>query len=474
MRFGLPPDIDLDEAVVVQAPRWEPLSAAEQFERLSSVTGSSNRWDPPHDAGFDADVVPQKPLNALRAYPAINPEATVRSAVDALTRRFEAGLRIQQQQVRVLLEEEQKMKDERAKRLAEEQKKREEDVRREKERAEREKREKERIEAEKRAADEAEKKRLAEEEQKRQLEEEQKKLQNARLGKGMYNTSAISDEFTGWKQVIADIKVTIVEPLEQNSNLKKATGALRRKINPKLGQLSNSKSHVTTLTSQVVEIIQSAQQVGELPYRWLLNFVAKAVVDQAETEVTVKQTAALPLAMFVELILSAFPDFEQLLMARFVKKCPFIIGYTDSIGTEEGRKRMGWRRSEGKWEDESKYDERVAGICTVWAVIAANPNVRADSFSSSRLWQFLSRMANRNKDSLTNAHFACVANWWEASAGAFLQVYSDQAHKLLRLAAMDWTEMVADKKYPSAARLRILGDEWLQTGKLEYIKPMEP
>lgn len=470
MRFGLPPELDVvEDAPAITMLRYDPLSVAEKFDRLST------HWIDLFETSNDdfSTVVSQKMLSPLSTPSYSSLREAVKQAIDALTGQFEAGLRIQQQQVQYLIDQERKHKEEEARRRAAEQKKQEEEEKRRKEELQRLEQEKQRALEVERKKKEEEKLRLEEEAKKQRIIEEEKKRQDARLGKGVYNSSAIADEYTWQMQTIAKIKSTIVEPLGKDANLKKATSALKRKINPKLGQLSNSRSHVSKLTAEVINTIQESRSLGELSYHWILNFIAKAVVDQAETEVTVKQTAALPLEMFVQLILERFPDFEEFLMARFVKKCPFIVGYTSKVDTEEGRKRMGWRRSEGKWEDESKYDERIAGICTVWAAISAIPSVKCSSFSSQRLWQFLSRMANCPKDLLTNAHFACVANWWEVSANAFSLVYKDQANKLLKLAATDWTELVADKRFPSAARLRILGDEWLETGKLNYIKPMD-
>lgn len=470
MRFGLPAGLDASEDVsAVAYLRQLALTIAEKFDRLE------NGWIDLNESISDGycDGFAVKTNTSVDLGGSVDHQRAVQAAIDALKGQFETQLRIQQKQVQHLIEQERKQKEEEARRLALEQKRKQEEEQKRKEELERQQKEQERAREAEKKAKEAEKQRLEEEEKKQKALEEEKKRQEARLGKGAYKSTAIADEYWKHKNAIADIKKNIVEQLAQDTNLKKATSALKRKINPKLGQLSNSRSHVTNLTSQVIESVNSARQLGQLSFQWILNFLAKAVVDQAETEVTVKQAAALPLAMFVELIMQNFPDFEHFLMARFVKKCPFIIGFVDKIDTEEGRKRMGWRRSEGKWEDESKYDERVAGICTVWSVIAATPSVRAESFSYARLWQFLSRMVNCDQEYLTNAHFACVSNWWEASSNIFLQTYMDQANKLLRLAAVDWTELVASRKYPSAARLRILGDEWLETGKLDYIKPME-
>lgn len=171
--------------------------------------------------------------------------------------------------------------------------------------------------------------------------------------------------FLKYKQDIADIKLNVVEKLEQLPEVKKHTNQLRRKINPKFGQLSNSYTQLKKISSEVTQFIQMAKS-NELAFKWILNFVAKAVVDQAEKEVTVKPTAALPFRFRLTYqLLISFPEFEYYLTARFIKKCPYIIGYSSTIETEAGRLRMGYKRTNNQWEDSGKYAERVSGICTV-------------------------------------------------------------------------------------------------------------
>lgn len=360
----------------------------------------------------------------------------------------------------------QKLEEEKKQRLQEEKKRQEEELRQQK------LAEEQQLQAKK-------EKELQEQKQKAELAkqeaEEAKRKQELKDKQPSAKTDfiAIEKQFLKYKQDIVDIKTNVVEKLALYPDIKKQVNQFKRKINPKFGQLSNSMSQLQKITQEVIQFINMSKE-NELAYKWILNFVAKAIVDQAETEVIVKPTAALPLARLTYTLLSQYPEFSYYLTARFVKKCPYIIGYTSTIDTEEGRIRMGYKRKNNQWEDSVKYDERVAGICTVWAVLTRlSDNGQLDEYSFGASWRFLARMLNTDLNLLTNAHFAVVANWWEAAGAQFLQAYGIQSQKLLVAVVRDWPLVVSDKKFPGAARLLILGEEWSKSNMITSLKEME-
>lgn len=411
-------------------------------------------------------------------------KSSAEANIDSLVSDFDKSLKLQTSEVdKIIAQEEERKRLERVRLEREEQerkRKEEEERRRKEEQAQKIKEEEERIrkeqEAKKHQEDEEARQRQQKEQEIKQEQEKQEKLaleQKTKQEKGLTNFSSIEKEFFRYKHHISDIKHQVVVPLSENKELKKAVGGLKRKINPKFGQLSNSVSQLNKITSEVVQYVDDAKNHNELAYKWILNFIAKAIIAQAETEVTVKSTASLPLARLAYNLLIRYNEFEYFLTARFIKKCPFIIGYTCSIDSEEGRKRMGWKRNGNKWEDEVKYDERVAGICTVWTVMTRLQEQSISTYSISLSWKFLARLLNTDSSLLTNAHFACVGNWWDACAKEFLNHYGKQAYKLLHLLSIEWTNSVANKKFPAAARLLILGEDWLLNNNIDSIKEME-
>ncbi|KAI5966448.1 uncharacterized protein KGF55_000757 [Candida pseudojiufengensis] len=412
----------------------------------------------------------------------------VNQLIEAENRR----IRLEEEARRRRLEEEQRLK-----RLEEERIRKEEQIRKENElkriEAERVRREQERLRQEEEKRIQAEKERLEAEKLKREAElkaakeAELKAKQEAEIakqkelkekesqGQVTTNFANVEKEFLKYKNDIADIKAKVVEPINSNKEIKRQVNQFKRQINPKFGQLSHSILHTNSISQEICHIIEQIRPY-EPVYKWILNFIAKAIVDQAETEVIVRPFAARPLALLSYFILDKFPDFEYYLTARFIKKCPYIIGYTCAIDSEEGRLRMGYKRNEdGKWEDDVKYDERVSGICTVWAVMthARDSKQSVGIFSQIGSWQFIARLLNTNLQLIKNTHFELIANWWEATGVEFLKYYGQQGNKIAILMFIQLVGAVSNRRYPSAARLHLIGEEWIKKGKIQRLKLME-
>ncbi|GAV46852.1 hypothetical protein ZYGR_0A04500 [Zygosaccharomyces rouxii] len=367
-----------------------------------------------------------------------------------------------------------------AKRKAEEDRRRKEEEAR-KHQEELAKRRREEEDAKKRQLEEERKRQEAErklkeekEQQEQRTRDEQEKAliaEQARRGKTVTDFKGIEKTFWHYKDKILQIKKEIVEPVKQmDVDTRNLISRHKRKINPKFGQLTNSNQQLQSIQMELFGLIDQTK-ANQLAYLWVLNFIAKALVHQSETEVRVKPESALPLAKLTLALMTRYPDLKELLMARLVKKCPFIIGYTCKIDTEKGRSNMGWKRnSDDKWEEDTSYDERMGGMVTLFAVITRLPlsveviNQQQHPLPISYSWRLLARIANTSQDLLTNSHFVVLGSWWDAAALQFYQAYGKQAQKLLQLVGDNLTSAVAQQKYVGAARLRILMEEWQTSG----------
>ncbi|KAL6452751.1 GLE1 mRNA export factor GLE1 [Candida maltosa Xu316] len=494
MRFGLPEDFEV--AVDISPDTIAPVSLA-LIEPSRPITSSNNVFQEVYDNinKYTRELVQAKEReiserNQILAFKIQEHNDLASANIFELTKSFDAKLKLQHRQVeelvrqekeRIRLEEERKRKEEEERKCREEEeRKRKEEEERKRQELERQRKEKE--ERERKEEEERKRKQKEEEDRKKQeLLEKQKEEEREQLEKKALAEQATTDfkriekEFVKYKQDIQDIKNTVVLKLNEDKELKKQVNQYKRKINPKFGQLSNSLTQLHKISNEVIEMVNVTKS-NELVYKWILNFIAKAIIDQAETEVIVRPNSALPLGQLACVLLNTFPEFEYYLNARFIKKSPYIIGYTCAIDSEEGRLRMGWKRtSDNKWEDDVKYDERIGGIVTVWAVMTTITDYQPQKpmYCAEASWKFLARMGNLNQSLLANAHFAVLGNWWEAAGTQFLNIYGTQARKLMCVIVTQLTDVVANKKYPSAARLRIFGDEWITQGKIETLKQME-
>lgn len=323
-----------------------------------------------------------------------------------------------------------------------------------------------------------------EQEAKRQAEKEklakEQEAQKKQSAKYYTNWDSIEKTFWHYKQRIQSIKDEIVLPVKNAKKpIKSPIMTQKRKINPKFGQLTHSFQQLQLIQNELVVLINQARDASPIAFQWILNFVAKAIVHQSESEISVKPENALPLARLAIFLLNTYPELSDYLMSRLVKKCPFVIGFSCKIDTEQGRNNMGWKRnSEKVWETDTTYDERMSGMMTLYAVITSLNEVTLQDPEQNKLWNMnaswtlVARIANMSGDLLTNTHFVVLGSWWDACSMRFVQMYGNQGMKLLQLIANDMTNVVSERKYVGAARLRILYEEWQTSGKLDCFPEM--
>src|SRR6266550_6405553 len=139
----------------------------------------------------------------------------------------------------------------------------------------------------------------------------------------------------------------------------------------------------------------------------ILSSLAKAILKQAETEVTAEARTAEPLAKVTVRLLSVIQEFGEILHARLVQRVgglaiPIVVPATDYDGRpwtneQELRKVMGYRRgATGEdLETTSEYCTRISGIMRVYFhVLKLRPSKGPlhRMFQVPRCWVWFARM----------------------------------------------------------------------------------
>lgn len=121
------------------------------------------------------------------------------------------------------------------------------------------------------------------------------------------------------------------------------------------------------------------------PYYYLLSHAAKALIKQAENEVSAKPEAAFPLARIIlSIMLQGHAAFGTVLFARLVKKSPWVVPYWPTRSTvspacsnanDKGQSREEYEKSTGRALDESTSDyiRRMSGITRMYFAVLALP-----------------------------------------------------------------------------------------------------
>ncbi|WBW71806.1 RNA export factor, cytoplasmic nucleoporin Gle1 [Schizosaccharomyces osmophilus] len=370
--------------------------------------------------------------------------------------------RVQEEQARIKRE-----KRERELRLKIQREEAERKKREEHERQEKEKKEKEIREAKEREAREREEQKKKDEVKKTQ---DQASQQEKEL-KERFGDDPQKDASYYW-DIIENIKSDVAKPVSENKDLKNFCFSQRRKITPRLGQITKSNSQIQKITSLVQGTFQEAQTKGPLVYRWVLNFFCKAVVKQAEAEVSVNLSSAFPLAKLCLLLCSQNPDLLDLLIARLQKKCPWVIPTIYNLHTEVGRKKLGYRKlADGRYEQQAPYIERQCGIFAVYAAF-----VSLDDSLGPRSWKLFSRLLNLtspreflDKDlDLGQTLCSIVTTYLDIAGRALLRIYGNQGRKLLA-ASFSMPYVGVEGGGSPYGRLRIVGEDWLNgKGGLDF------
>ncbi|KZP13350.1 hypothetical protein FIBSPDRAFT_797908 [Athelia psychrophila] len=314
--------------------------------------------------------------------------------------RVEGGIRWDEQRVQAEMEVERKRKEEvernqRAeeakRRLAEEKKRAEEEKKRlEEEQA---RKEEQREQEERLKQDEVVKARKAVE----QAEAEERKA----LG-----LTTADEDWHSARSFLKQLKSGPMKNVKSQKQLKSTWSALRRQITPKIGQLTNDAASINLISSQLHALAMPSPPHPEEIYIPLLSSLAKAILLQAETEVTASKAAAVPLAQVTKNLLGTLPHFEDVLLAKLVQRVgtwgiPTTMPSTDIDSPtpfdENGlRKVMGYRDSENGREARGEYVQRVAGVMRVYFLVLMGPGgvdrPLGKPWQTQRYWVYFARM----------------------------------------------------------------------------------
>lgn len=271
-----------------------------------------------------------------------------------------------------------------------------------------------------------------------------------------------------WRSQIETLKREVLQRVTESPELKNFCHRARLKINPRVGQVTNSIQQIGQVSSSLKALFDEAgtKDPEKLAQRWCLNFFCKAIVRQAEGEVMVKPTACYPLAFLAISLMKHFPELKDIYLCRLAKKCPWTIPYVEyDKGTESGRKSLGWKRSsDGKYEATTAYTERQEGIFRLW-VATTSLKLQSSPYPIEHAWKFISRLLNAKivDEELRNVSFVMAASFLDIAGKNFLNNYGNQANKMIRCIAL-WVG--PDIKGPNASRLRILVEEYVGQGKI--------
>jgi nucleoporin GLE1 len=319
--------------------------------------------------------------------------------------RIEGVIKVEEDKVRQKVEEERRKEEER-KRVEEEKRRKEEEQRKaEEEKKRKEQEEKERKEREEREQEEARQREEAESTKRREEQEALEKLQSQ--VKTITGFESARVDWVYARTSLKQLKEGPLKKLKSNAEMKKVWSKYRRMITPKIGQVTNDAPTVNRITQELTSVVLPNPPHPATLYNGLLSSLSKAILFQAETEVTASPPSAIPLAQITARLLRTLPNFPQVFYARILHRSggwfiPYPTPATDVDGTPWGddvqkRKALGLRN--GGTESSGEMMTRVAGIMRVyWEVVKVGLGDGQSSgpvdsrFEVGRLWVWFARI----------------------------------------------------------------------------------
>ncbi|KAH9822163.1 GLE1-like protein-domain-containing protein [Melampsora americana] len=268
----------------------------------------------------------------------------------------------------------------------------------------------------------------------------------------------LRENYQKWYQIIEQIKQTVLPNVSSNESFKMICRQAKRKITPKVGQLTNSSHQIQKVIIELGDVLKETKNSNMNVYLWACNHLSKALIKQSETEVTAKQSTVYPLArVVIGLILIGYPELGQVMMARMIKKCYFISAYRPLKSTDESeeayKKRLGYVINSSTDETLVQYGNRMSGIFSLYCAICQVdlndivPSLKNqtklenlakvnDSFKLYSLWTLF---VNLIKSDITSSLIIpkLISTLIEVIHQRMLEVYGTQWLKLLKVLYLD-------------------------------------
>lgn len=126
--------------------------------------------------------------------------------------------------------------------------------------------------------------------------------------------------------------------------------------------------------------------------------LAKKIINIGEQVASVKTETAFEVASIVTELWQIYPDFGELLYARFKQKCPCLIPYnaakTNEETDEDFYQSLGYNYTNGVVEKHDKYVKRMTGIIRLFAAIIVTETKSGKALGIGQAWMLIAATVN--------------------------------------------------------------------------------
>jgi nucleoporin GLE1 len=318
-------------------------------------------------------------------------------------------------------------------------------------------------------------------------------------------------EFERWHTKIKELKETILPAVSNNKELKNACWKLKRSLSTRISNVSASKSDIQNTASTIHNLLIDAKSANEQAYLWSLNLLSKKITEMAgnNSEPDLSPVTYALAQIVVSLLLADHKPLGDILMARLVKRCPYIVPFFVSKGTvsfiyifvshrysprqgiiqltlvpllqlspEEHSKLLGRKEN----EPSISYKQRMSGIISLYAaIVQTSPSSVPQLTSTPSLssvpshfrpeggWRWLALIV-RPPLPLLEVTALVLYTFLRISSERFHQIFGQQYIKLLKAIAeqaiderkVKWNDAVQG----DLSKIRLMIGDWMEKGQI--------
>ncbi|XP_067132475.1 mRNA export factor GLE1-like [Centruroides vittatus] len=285
-------------------------------------------------------------------------------------------------------------------------------------------------------------------------------LQFAETWKNLYQTFVNDPK---WKKAKGDLQKAVNTPINSTSDVS------AKHLHDKMKRLETFLSgHNIVVTGKTVCI----NVCSEGKY-FCLDFIAKKIVGQGESQISSRPEAAFPLAALTVFLCQKYPDLLKLFLAHLYKSCPYLVPYYipyQGQNEDDYLKQLGYVYYEGVVETQAMFLKRMSGIvCLYAAVIVTLPILNnPHPHGMKHAWIWLARLLNLQPRSDITA--TILVDFLEVAGYAMQKTYGKQFQKLMEALAIEFLPKVKKATLPGSGgplqRLEYFLEEYFKEGTI--------
>ncbi|KAJ1970602.1 hypothetical protein H4R35_005769 [Dimargaris xerosporica] len=243
-------------------------------------------------------------------------------------------------------------------------------------------------------------------------------------------------EVEHYRARLMHLKNVVRPAIKNNPALKTVERSLKKEMNLKVGQLVNIRSSILKTANDINNAFMTARSKDAQLYEWALNLAAKVITSQAEVEVQANHSMAYPLAHVCVLLFQSHPEFVDTLMARLVKKCPYVVpqyfNRQPTQSMQEYRKLIGYPiAGSEEWETREIYFNKMGGLLALYAAIVQTAPIEgSNAYGIHYGWRWLARILNLPPQPITGY---LLIPFLKIAGATLIQAYQGQARKLIQV-----------------------------------------